>query len=146
MNLEQLEGKWYIQYTNFPMWLKGDKKDPYFNYSVGIKNGKPGLKDKVGFYKNGKYKSIKGFDYPLNSENTYFKWKGSGWLFFVKSLWRIEHFAKSSKWMLISFEKTLFTPAGYDIISRKQTIEAATRAEIIRVMDEKFTNIDLLKI
>ena len=26
INLQELEGKWHIIITNFPMWLKGDKK------------------------------------------------------------------------------------------------------------------------
>lgn len=26
INLHELEGKWHVILTNFPMWLKGDKK------------------------------------------------------------------------------------------------------------------------
>ena len=26
INLHELEGKWQVILTNFPMWLKGDKK------------------------------------------------------------------------------------------------------------------------
>ena len=32
INLLELEGKWHIILTNFPMWLQGDKKNPNFNY------------------------------------------------------------------------------------------------------------------
>ena len=32
--LELLQGRWYIHFSNFPMWLKGDKTNPTFNYTI----------------------------------------------------------------------------------------------------------------
>jgi len=84
-SLELLEGRWYIHLTNFPMWLKGDRTNPTFNYTVQEKNGVLGLKDEVAFFKNGKPKAIHGFDTPLNAENTKFEWRGSGWMKILKS-------------------------------------------------------------
>lgn len=136
MNLEQIEGKWYIHYTNFPMWLNGDKKEPFFRYAIDKRGGKVGLKDTVGYYKNTQLKTIKGFDFPRNPENTMYKWRGSGWLFLVNSLWRIDHFAKSGQWMLIAFEKTFFTPSGYDVVSKKQQLSMVMQEEIEQVLTE----------
>ena len=74
LKLEDLEGKWFIHFTNFPMWLKGDKTHPTFNYTV--KNG--GLTDAVAYEKNGKHKSILGFDKPVDKTNQQFVWHGRG--------------------------------------------------------------------
>lgn len=123
LNLKDLEGKWYIQATNFPMWLKGDKQNPSFNYTViesskGVKR----LLDEVKFVKKGKEKAIVGFDTPLNASNTKFKWRGKGILGVLKSKWEILYWDKAEEWAIIGFEKTLFTPKGYDIISRKRNL------------------------
>lgn len=53
INLQELEGKWYIISTNFPMWLKGDKINPNFNYKISEKDGVIGLIDEVKYTQNG---------------------------------------------------------------------------------------------
>lgn len=40
IDLHDLEGKWYIHQSNFPMWLKGDKTSPAFNYIPLLKRKK----------------------------------------------------------------------------------------------------------
>ncbi len=114
---EELEGKWYIQYSNFPMWLKGDKQNPTFNYIFLSENK---ILDQVKFQKNGKFRRITGTDTPLNSQLTRFIWRGSGLLFFARSRWSILHFDPENRWALIKFQKTMFTPAGFDIITREK--------------------------
>ena len=104
--LHALAGQWYIHLTNFPMWLKGDRTMPTFNYKIGKKNGKEGLEDQVQFIKNGREKSIKGFDTPLNEHNTAFEWRGKGWMKVLKSRWTILYFTE--RWAVIYFDKTLF--------------------------------------
>jgi hypothetical protein len=136
LTLELLVGSWYIHYTNFPMWLKGDKVQPTFNYSISSRNGKEGLIDVVRFMKNGKMKEIIGFDTPLNEENTSFKWRGKGMLALFTSKWEIKYYDKEHDWALIYFSKTLATPEGYDVITRKPQLEAREEASILDKLNE----------
>lgn len=130
LTLELLAGTWYIHYTNFPMWLKGDKLQPTFNYSISERNGKQGLNDVVRYTKNGKVKEIVGFDTPLNVENTSFKWRGKGLLALFVSKWDIKYYDEEHDWALIYFSKTLATPDGYDVITRKPQLDAEQEAAI----------------
>jgi hypothetical protein len=136
LTLELLAGTWYIHYTNFPMWLKGDKQNPTFNYSISSRNGKPGLMDVVRYTKNGKVKEIVGFDTPLNDENTSFKWRGKGMLTLFTSKWEIKHYDKDLEWALIYFSKTLATPEGYDVITRKPQLDPGQEAAIVGKLNE----------
>ena len=130
IKLEDIEGKWYIQFTNFPMWLKGDKKSPAIKYQIDKKWGRVGLTDKVTYYKNGKFKRILGFDFPQNAENTKMKWRGNGWLLPITSKWEISHLKTDQKWMHISFSQSLFTPAGHDILTMQEKPEPKVLHEI----------------
>lgn len=136
IDLKALEGCWFINQSNFPMWLKGDKKNPTFNYQIQEKSGKKGLKDVVCYQQNGKSKSIQGFDVVLDDHNTEFLWRGKGWLFFVTSKWSILHLSKNKEWAIIGFEKTLFTPKGYDVISRQKELSLAQTQEIAHYLKQ----------
>lgn len=114
--LATLEGTWYVNMSNFKMWLKGHKHHPAFTYTLAEKNGKRGLKDVVSYTKKTKAKQIVGFDRPENEEATRFTWQGKGLLALFKSKWEIVY--STNNWMLIHFEKTLATAEGYDVISR----------------------------
>jgi len=118
------------------MWTKGDKLNPTFNYQMKAKNGIIGLSDEVKFLKNGKAKSIKGWDKPLSQENTKFIWRGSGILFFTKSKWEIIFMSDDRNWMIIHFEKTMFTPEGYDVVCRNPNEILKYRDEINRKLSE----------
>lgn len=139
INLQTLEGKWYIILSNFPMWLKGDKTNPTFNYKVAEKDGTWGLKDEVKYIQNGRTKSINGFDKPLNSENTAFEWRGNGLLSLLSSKWQILYVDTTDQWVIIYFEKTLFTPKGYDVICR----EKQPNALIMKKIEEKLSKLKI---
>jgi lipocalin len=136
IHLKNLEGKWYVQYTNFPMWLKGDKQQPTFNYSILQKNKMIGLYDEVRYIQNGKEKSIVGFDTPLSTDNTKFSWRGKGLLYLFVSKWQILYVNDINTWAIIGFEKTLATPKGYDVITRSENINSAEHIEIQKKMEE----------
>lgn len=89
LNLKSLEGTWYIHFSDFPMWLKGDKRYPTFTYTVKRRKGVVGLKDEVRYLKNGKAKSINGFDTPVEARPGSFVWRGDGLLALLKSKWNI---------------------------------------------------------
>ena len=133
INLQELEGKWHIILTNFPMWLKGDKKNPNFNYKIAERDSVMGLIDEVKYKQNGQTKSINGFDKPLNIENTSFEWRGNGFLSLLSSKWQILHLDSTKQWAIIYFESTLFTPKGYDVICR----DTQPSSLIMRNVEEK---------
>ncbi len=143
INLEDLEGAWYIIFSNFPMWLKGDKTSPSLNYSVQMQGGVRGLGDEVISWKQGKKQSIIGFDTPLDEANLRFEWRGKGLLSLLSSRWEIVYLDAAKEWAIIYFEKTLFTPKGYDVIARNQHLSPETFATIHAILLELGTNASL---
>lgn len=137
MNIEDLVGQWFIHLTNFPMWLKGDKTNPTFNYTLIKRNGINCLSDEVRYQKNGKVKTISGFDYTIDNQPGFFIWRGKGLLALLKSKWSVVHYNKTNEWMLIHFEKTIFTPSGFDIISRHSKLSPDNWIEIKLFLKEK---------
>lgn len=121
--LQFLTGVWFICATNFPMWLKGDKTEPTFHYSIR-ENGI--LNDEVAYRKNGKEKFIRGFDYQDEEDKNHFVWRGKGLLRLLKSEWQVALRDPEGDWAVIYFSKTLFTPEGVDIVARKKDLSAET--------------------
>jgi lipocalin len=136
ISLPSFEGRWYINMSNFPMWLKGDKINPTFNYSLETKDGVAGLHADVQYYKKDKRKHVEGFDKPQNEFNTAFLWRGSGILKIVKSRWEIVAWEPSENWAIMHFEKTGFTPEGYDLFSRNKQLEATVMKSINKKLAE----------
>ena len=136
-----LIGTWFICSTNFPMWTKGDKKNPTFNYTLDEKKGQNVLFDEVKYTKKGKQKSIKGYDYQDEKDPSKFTWRGKGLLFIAKSNWQVVLQDPEGEWAVIYFSKTLFTPEGVDIISRKAKLDEAQLEKI----KSKMLQHDLLK-
>ena len=124
LSLTQLEGIWYINKSNFKMWLKSANHNPTFNYTIAYQKKCKGLKDVVAYQKNKKPKQIIGFDKPQNEQNTQFVWRGKGLLSLFKSKWQIIYY--SNEFAIIHFQKTLVTGAGYDVISRQKKLSAET--------------------
>lgn len=127
-----LTGTWFICFTNFPMWTKGDKTNPTFNYEIiQNKQDKKMLSDEVRYFKKGKEKSIKGIDTPNESDASSFVWRGKGLLKVVSSNWKVAlRDEEDGQWAVIYFSKTLFTPEGVDIISRNPSLSDATWQQI----------------
>jgi hypothetical protein len=128
LSLTDLEGTWHILASNFPMWKNGSRKEPTFNYTLFRRDGKDFLLDEVKFMKNGKANTIAGYDSATNTANTAFTWKGKGILFFFKSHWEISWMNERKDMAVIRFTKTLFTPAGFDIIAREKEAPGITDA------------------
>ncbi|MPR35035.1 lipocalin family protein [Salmonirosea aquatica] len=140
LNLQALEGTWYIHFSDFPMWLKGDKQYPTFTYTIRRRKGVVGLKDEVRYLKNNKAKSINGFDVPVGAGHESFVWRGDGLLALLKSKWDIVYLDPAGTWAIIHFEKTLFTPEGYDVMARNGQLSEKVRQEI----QEKLSELGLL--
>ncbi|MES2567192.1 MAG: hypothetical protein V4565_10020 [Bacteroidota bacterium] len=133
-SLSKLEGSWYVNMSNFKMWLTGSKVNPKFNYTIQTKGNIVGLKDVVSYRHNKREKTIQGFDTPLNNEATSFSWRGNGFLFLFKSKWEIVY--QNDVWKVIHFEKTLVTDEGYDVISRLKNMDEKSLTEIRQKLTE----------
>ncbi|MBR9919248.1 MAG: lipocalin family protein [Bacteroidetes bacterium] len=130
IDLEDLAGRWHILLTNFPMWLKGDKAAPSFNYIPR----EDGLNDRVQYIKNGKEKSIEGFSKVVTPDNRNFVWRGKGLLWLFRSKWQIDFMARDKSWMIVSFARTLFTPAGYDVVCRQAEPDADSKEHMEQIL------------
>lgn len=93
-------------------------------------------------------KTIVGVDKPFEVPNTAasateggevgsiaYNWRGKGWLMIASSKWEIlgygdEEETEGNSWVVTYFAKTLFTPAGVDIYSRKGVLKPVTIEKI----------------
>lgn len=129
--LHFLIGTWFINYTNFPMWTKGNKVEPTFTYTlIKTSDNSELLFDEVKYKKKNKTHSIKGYDHPNKSDATTFIWKGKGILCLLKSKWKVALKDEGGEWAVIYFSKTAFTPKGVDIISKNKTLSEKQFVEI----------------
>lgn len=122
--LRAWEGRWWIVASTFPMWLKGGRRNPCFNYRVVADGEAWALDDRVAYQRNGRERVIAGVSRPLDAEATHFTWRGRGWLAIARSRW--EGFAPDPERpdvVAVLFERTLFTPAGLDVIARSETLD-----------------------
>lgn len=113
--LSALVGTWHILQTNFPMWLKGDKRSPQLHYSAMDRADQLG--DRVTYRdRSGAEKQILGVDTQDPTLPAHFTWRGRGLLSLLRSEWYVVH--ASAEVMAVYFTPTLFTPAGIDIVAR----------------------------
>lgn len=126
-----LKGTWYLIYSNFAMW-KEDVSNVTFNYTPEQKDGKDVLLDEVKYLKGNKEKTITGYDYP--EDDTKFTWRGKGLLTMLSSNWQIEWINHAKDCIVISFEKTLVTPAGVDILTRVNNPSEKTLTEARQII------------
>ncbi len=57
-------------------------------------------------------------------------WRGDGLLALLKSKWNILYLDPAGTWAIIHFEKTLFTPEGYDVMARSGQLTEKVRQQI----------------
>lgn len=135
-SLPQINGEWQVIGTTFPMWKKGDKLHPRFRYTPLEK----GLwKDEVLYEnKKGRTKTIRGKDRLMGEHPLRFKWRGDGLLVIAVSKWQIDFISEDGNLAFITFEKTIFTPAGADVISRNGFISDIDRTKMCQLLHERF--------
>lgn len=89
-------------------------------------------------------KTVHGIDKPFDVPNTTappsgtgddvaslgYNWRGKGWLVIATSKWEIlgygDEQGTGNRWVVTYFAKTLFTPAGVDVYSRKGSLAPQT--------------------
>ena len=123
--LDAYAGRWHVVASNFPMWLKGNKADPTFNYRVIGNAGSWALDDRVIYVRHGREKIIAGISRPTDPAATHFIWRGRGLLSLLSSRWQIFWPGEDRHVAVVVFEKTLLTPAGADILCRTAELSDA---------------------
>ena len=72
-----------------------------------------------------KVKTVKGIETSSGKDNSgAWDWRGKGWLMIATSHWEVLGYGdleeEGQQWAVTYFAKTLFTPAGIDIYSRRK--------------------------
>lgn len=94
-----------------------------------------------------KISSIRGLDKASvndstkDSERGEWDWRGKGWLAIASSHWEVlawgEEESAGNKWVVTMFAKTMFTPAGIDVYSKKKEgVQAETLDGIKKALSE----------
>jgi hypothetical protein len=113
-----LPGTWRVAATNFPMWLDGTKLGPRFGYEV-LGTDPLVLSDTVS------YRDAAGEEHTILGRDTWrrdgFVWRGAGLLRVARSRWTVTGASDDDSLLAIRFERSLFTPAGVDIIAREDS-------------------------
>ncbi|BCJ50386.1 hypothetical protein Asp14428_18610 [Actinoplanes sp. NBRC 14428] len=114
---EVLPGRWRVLASSFPMWLSGRRLDPHFTY--GLLPGSPlVLSDEVSYRTPaGATRRIAGVD-RFDAAAGRFTWRGRGLLRPLSSSWRVTHLSDDHELVVLTFDRSLVTPAGTDVIGR----------------------------
>ncbi|KAF3146690.1 hypothetical protein TWF703_003961 [Orbilia oligospora] len=137
---------WWVTTSTLPMWksakniritytsIPSTKNiDDIIHYNP--RNGPPATNSTPEEAEKLVTKSIHGVDYPLseNEGDLTYKWRGKGLLFIATSRWQVvgyggrdvrtvvgeggEEVLEGVEWVVTYFEKSLFTPAGVDVMT-----------------------------
>jgi hypothetical protein len=97
------------------MWLSGRRLDPTFTYTL-LAEDPLVLRDEVRYRtRSGASRVIAGVDRFSGGR---FVWRGSGLLRPLSSRWRVVHVSDDRDLVVLTFDKSLVTPAGMDVIVR----------------------------
>lgn len=123
-----LPGSWLVGASNFPIWLRGDRLLPRFDYELAG-TAPLTLIDRVSYLtRAGDTKVISGID-KFGPRG--FTWRGRGMLKLFASHWQVIGAADDGSFVVIRFTKTRITPAGVDIITREGIDSMELRALIV---------------
>ncbi|MEU6121940.1 hypothetical protein [Streptomyces sp. NPDC047123] len=110
----QLAGTWHIVCSTFPMWLSGRRSGPTFTYTP-LADGHR-MRDEVAYRTRRGARRIMGTDTRVGTAA--YRWRGLGPLALLTSTWRIAERSQADTWAVITFNRSLVTPAGVDVIVR----------------------------
>ncbi|KAL4909153.1 hypothetical protein BDW74DRAFT_78042 [Aspergillus multicolor] len=118
-------GTWHVTHSSLPLWK--DKRNVNITYELLApdSSGIVKIDDLVQYQAFGsdKIKSVHGVDTPSPDNPGAWDWRGKGWLMIASSHWECLGFGQAvddNQWIVTYFAKTLFTPAGIDIYSRRK--------------------------
>lgn len=149
--LSWLSGTWNVTHSTLPMWKKSRNVRITYTPIPSTASPTPHLLDDVVSYQSldsDKLKTVHGVDKPFDVPNNAqpaaaaadtqddvaslgYNWRGKGWLVIATSKWEIlgygdEQGGTGNSWVVTYFAKTLFTPAGVDLYSRKGNLAPQT--------------------
>ncbi len=135
LDASTLEGSWVVVGSTFPMWREGPKRSPQFHYSnLQVRAGLTTLDDRVSYLEAGKPGAIDGVDTQSREVSTHFTWRGRGLLALFTSEWDVVFLDPNGRFAIITFSKTLATPAGLDVIARAPISDEGW-AEALKVIE-----------
>ncbi|KFY14909.1 hypothetical protein V492_02338 [Pseudogymnoascus sp. VKM F-4246] len=135
---DSITGTWHVTHSTLPMWKKA--RNVAITYAPLSEDANPKLDDTVTYQglTGSNLKTVSGIDTP--SGDGAWSWRGKGWLMIASSHWQFLGYGggaagkEGEGWAVTYFQKTLFTPAGIDIYSRRkeglsaETVEGITAA------------------
>lgn len=137
MALKHLVGRWYILESTLNFWKNPNIIDPEITFTIA-----PGkFINETHYLENGKSKSVKAYDFFLDKSKLEFLYQMKGWKFMVKSKWRVEYFAEDKSWAVVSFDKTMISRAGIQIISRTKDLNPV----VLEHIHSKISDLGYLK-
>jgi lipocalin len=134
-DLPRFIGTWYVVASTFPMWSRGDRTRPRIHYGQ-LPGPRQRMSDNVTFLKRGRRRRIAGTDTRLPRPGVAFRWRGRGLLSPLTSDWRVVELDADYQWAVISFSRSLFTPAGLDIIARQPALSEPVMRHILGLVGE----------
>ncbi|KFY27159.1 hypothetical protein V491_00999 [Pseudogymnoascus sp. VKM F-3775] len=118
---DSITGTWHVTHSTLPMWKKA--RNVAITYAPLSEDANPKLDDIVTYQglTGPGIKTVSGIDTPAGDGA--WSWRGKGWLMIASSHWQFLGYGGESEgegWAVTYFKKTLFTPAGIDIYSRRK--------------------------
>lgn len=126
--LKAIEGRWYLQYSGSPMWVREGISTVTFDYKLLHKGEMLVLEDKVEYMRDGKMRFRMGYDYPVEDIPLTFRWKGRGLNRFFRNRFEISIF--NEKYIVLFFEKTVTSPTSIDVLTRDREVDDLLLDEI----------------
>ncbi|WP_329410223.1 hypothetical protein OG563_46820 [Nocardia vinacea] len=112
-----LPGTWRILATTFPLWLNGKRLQPTITYTL-LPGDRLALRDEVDYRtRGGARRRVIGIDH-YDPGTGWFTWRGHGLLIPLSSRWRVDNLISDGRFAVLTFGRSLITPAGIDILGR----------------------------
>jgi hypothetical protein len=119
-------GTWHVGASTFPMWLDGTRTSPTFTYSELVRrDGRVTMRDVVSYQRHGQLETLEGLDVQHARTPSHFSWSGRGFLAAFTSEWDVVFLDAQRGLAIITFSRTLATPAGLDVIWREPLSDEA---------------------
>ena len=141
--LDFLKGTWHVFYSTLPMWESNRNVTITYSPLPDIEGGWNNLV-KYQPVSSDKWKTVEGIEKPDPSIPSAWNWRGKGWLKIASSHWETLGWGdEEDGWLVIWFQKTLFTPAGIDVLARRkeglsEELLNRIRGEMKKVEDQAF--------
>ena len=153
-SVDWLAGTWHITHSSLPMWKS--KRNVRVTYTPQTATSSSTQVDDLVSYQglsSDKTSTVRGIDTIQSAGDTgAWDWRGKGWLMIASSRWEVlgwgnvndagaavDGGVEDAQWVVTYFSKTIFTPAGIDIYSRKKE---GLSTELIESIKDALTSVE----